>query len=163
MDWPTFEDRLAEAAAAELRERAPELADRTIRCVALDVHPWRGHIGLAVLTDRDPDYESVREQREDMAGWELFELARRGQRWQRVLDLEDWMKTACSGRGPRRDDAPTAAEHADPVKAALEASARALDDDRVTATLAELRISSDFERFVGHPDDSEQTNLCRPR
>jgi len=68
-----MEHELALAIADALRS-AP-LRGRVIRAIALDVHPWHGHIGLCVLTDEDEEYPSLREQREDMASWSFFNLA----------------------------------------------------------------------------------------
>lgn len=169
MDWRTFSDRLAEAIAAELVAQDEKLRDRVLRAIALDVHPWHGHIGLSALTDRDPAYESIVVQREEIASWGLFELARRGSCWARVRELEDWMGEQSVGKNPDAADYDhdaeprTAAQQAVADHAALEASARALDDERVTEALSRFRLAPDFERFVGHPDDSSQTNLCRGR
>lgn len=43
----------------------------------------------------------------------------------------------------------------------LPAAARAVDHATVTIALSHLTLSGDFERFVGHPDDATQRNLCR--
>lgn len=152
MELDRFEQALAVAIAARLDALADTHAVRVLRSVALDVHPWHGRIGLAVLTDEDPPYGSKIEQREEMAAWRVFELATSPaatpeSAWPSVDELGRAMRAAYS-----QDRAS--------AQAYLEAAARALDDARVTAVLRRFATSPDFERFVGHPDDSSCTNLC---
>lgn len=146
MDPSDFERELAAAIADELREAAPRLAGRVLRSVALDVHPWHGHINLAVLTDDDPPYASRREQRAEMASWQLFEIVPAP--WPRAAGAAAAMRAAYQANRGTGD-------------AFLAAAARSLDDARVTDVLAAYPLAPEFERFVGHPDDPDQRNLCR--
>jgi hypothetical protein len=147
----TLEDiqhELALAVAAQLA--GPSLRGRVIRAIALDVHPWHGHIGLCLLTDEDEEYPSLRVQYEEMASWRLFNLAATPQ-WPRVAPLAEAMRAQYEAAGDAKGK-----------RLLLPAAAAALDSPIVTDALAPLTLAPSFERFVGDPDDPEQTNLCAP-
>ena len=140
-----WREALTQALAAGLQRVRPILGDPRLRCVALDCHPWHGHLGICVLTQQEVEHDPSALEPVEMASWRGFGVIT-GENDGGLEELGARMLSAYLDSVER----PACA------RAYLRASANALVADACVQALLRLRRAEGFRLSVTHPDDEEE-------
>ncbi|MFN3651502.1 MAG: hypothetical protein ACK47B_18155 [Armatimonadota bacterium] len=151
-DATEFARELSRSIVKELQKRHEQLREYELSALVVDCHPWHGILDLAVLTDQDEAGKW------EIGEWELYPLTDSEDAEDSWSETQVWRERMRTYWQARVAESPDAAEAATDL--ILRACAAALSSDEVQAEISRLRLASDFELFVGNPDDAEDRNFC---
>lgn len=129
-----------------LAEAAPRISSVELVMLAVDCHPWNGHLGLALLTSdevlEDPLLASV----DEMAAWKHFNFSDQLAAWSGAAVLAEAMQL-------RYD---SATDKAAAARASLLETAEALVSAVRAGALRPYNLAANFRVSVAHPDSGEE-------
>ncbi len=142
---------LAIAISAVLAERQEEFSLQPLRMIAIDCHPWSGHLSFGVLTQQEIDSSPILANPDEMAAWTYFEFPSDSVSWHSTKTLAEQMKQAYF----RADTPKTIAEHY------FNECAKALRTTIVQQAIDHYPRGKDFRLSVAHPDTGQEFYVPR--
>lgn len=146
----------------ELKERKNHFLGFVVKILAIDCHPWNGVFELCFLVEGDPA------DKEYIGDWQFFQFTYNDSAggWPAAQEIRKFIKDEWDLCFSKVENIGLDETNAERAKAKIvsdkifKACAVALKSENVKLALSDYKTSSDFEFFIGNPDDPEGTNYC---